>query len=120
MSRRRLIDSSRNVARVMENLRRKGDAAINAAKSALKDGVDKIVADAKTRAPVKTGKLRDSIVAESTHDGAIYKIKAKESYAQYVEYDPRIAKPFLYPAIDANISALNDALKNALSQSLNR
>lgn len=122
---RRLVENTRmNIDRVMENLRRKGDEAVTAAKTALREGVNNIVNDAKSRCPVKTGKLRDSIHAESLEDGAIYKITtdAKNddnvSYAQYVEYSPRINRPFMHPAIDANISRLSNGIKNAIRNSL--
>lgn len=122
---RQLVDSTRrNINQIMDNLRRKGLEVERAAKSALKNGVDKIVTDAQIRVPVKTGKLRDSICAEGEKDGAVYKITADAknaegvSYGQYVEYSPKINHPFLYPAINANIYKLNKNLKNAIKNAL--
>lgn len=119
-----LNQNARNISQVMANLRRKGDHAVTAAKAALKQGIDKVVMDAKNLAPVKTGKLQNSIRAIPMADGAIYKIVADAKndkgvpYAQYVEYGSR-GKPFLYPAIDQNVSSLSDGIKNAISNSLN-
>ena len=116
--------SGRDVDRIMEALRRKGNGIVHAAKLALREGAELIVNDAKARVPVKTGKLRDSIHATAEANGAVVKIEATAKnadgvpYAQFVEYDPRINRPFLYPAVDANISALNEKLKAAMGESL--
>ena len=116
--------SGRDVDRIMENLRRKGDGIVRAAKQALSEGAEMIVEDAKSRVPVKTGKLKNSIHATAEADGAVFKIEATARnadglpYAQFVEYDPRINQPFLYPAVHANISALNEKLKTAMGESL--
>lgn len=92
---------------------------MTAAKIALKEGVDLIIADAKSRCPVKTGNLRDSIKAESLNDGAAYEISADAkndgvAYGQFVEFSPKINKPFLYPAVDANIDAVKNKVKQAI------
>lgn len=124
---RRLInENARNINQVIANLRRRSEHAVTAAKAALRQGVDKVVLDAKSRVPVKTGKLRDSIRAIPMFDGAVFKITADAEnekgvkYAQYVEYSPRINRPFLYPAVNANISALSDGIKNAVQNSIRR
>ena len=114
-SRRRHNDSSfsrgyvniAGVGAAVRNLRMKGEHVLTAAKQALKEGADLIVNDAKSRVPVKTGKLRDSIQAKSIEYGAAYDISADAknqngvAYGQFVEFDPKINKPFLYPAMDA-------------------
>ena len=108
----------------VEELRRKGDEVLFAAKSALKDGVDLIIADAKSRCPVRTGKLRDSIKAVDVASGAAYEITADAkndngvAYGQFVEFSPKINKPFLYPAIDANISEVREKVKQAIQGAL--
>ena len=93
---------------------------MTAAKVALKEGVDLIISDAKNRCPVRTGKLRDSIKAESLDDGAAYEISADAknddgvAYGQFVEFSPKINKPFLYPAVDANIDAVKNKVRTAI------
>ena len=96
---------------------------IEKAKQALAKGADEIVSDAKTRCPVKTGKLRDSIHAEKQKDGMKYKIVAdaksekgkNEFYGKVVEYRPG-GQPFIYPAIDANRKDIVDSIGNAISE----
>ena len=114
-----------NVEEAIRNLRAKGEHVLQAAKTALKDGADVIVADAKSRCPVDTGKLRDSIKATSLEDGAVYLLSANAkneygvAYGQFVEFDPRIARPFLYPAVDANIDNLRNNVKQAIQDAIN-
>ena len=122
---RRLVEGTRrNINQIMARLRAKGLGVERAAKAALQDGVDRIVADAQSRVPVKTGRLMRSIHAESQEDGAVYKITADAKndsgvpYGKIVEYSPKINHPFLYPALDANVSRLNDGLKSAIRNAL--
>lgn len=105
-------------------LRAKGEDVLLAAKSALRDGVDLIIADAKSRCPVRTGKLRDSIKAVDVASGAAYEITADAknengvAYGQFVEFSPKINKSFLYPAIDANIGAVKQDIRQAIQGAL--
>lgn len=122
---RQLVGQSvREVHNVMNNLRRIGEQAKIAAKAALLEGINKVVEDAKDLAPVKTGKLRESIKATPIADGAIYKITASAKnekgvpYAQFVEYSPTINKPFMYPAIDKNVTGLHNGIKNAIQNAM--
>jgi len=66
---------------------------------------------AKQRSPVKTGQLRNSI----THavNFPLAKIGTDVDYSVYVEYGTsRMAKqPFLRPALDENIAAINAKMK---------
>ncbi len=107
------------VEEAVRNLRAKGEHVLQAAKSALKDGVDLIVADAKSRCPVITGKLRDSIKATSYEDGAAYGLSANArnvknvAYGQFVEFAPW-GHPFMYPAMDANIDYVRENIKQAI------
>lgn len=116
--------SIRGVEEAVRSLRAQGDQVLLAAKRALKDGVDVIVADAKSRCPVRTGKLRDSIKAISLEDGAAYVLTADAknaqniAYGQFVEFDPKIAHPFLYPAAYANINQIRLNIKAAIKESL--
>lgn len=108
----------------VERLRAKGEDVLLAAKSALRDGVDLIIADAKSRCPVRTGKLRDSIKAVDVASGAAYELTADAknengvAYGQFVEFSPKINKSFLYPAIDANIGAVKQDIRQAIQGAL--
>ena len=118
------------ISQTIERLREMGEHVVQAAKEALKQGADVIVADAKSRCLVKTGKLRDSIEAEPIKDGAAYKISAnafredkygrKYYYGQSVEFDPAINKPFMYPAWDAHINEIRENVKKAINEAARR
>ena len=113
MSRRR--DRNRNgfdrgsfgTGKGAKDLEALGAHVLDAAKVALAKGADEIVQEAKGRCPVRSGRLRDSIRAVPSNDGTRIKIladaKAKDGsyYGQYVEFSPKINRPFLYPAMDA-------------------
>ena len=79
-----------------------------------------IVNDAKSRAPVKTGKLRDSIHYTILEDGGAVEISADVPYAKIVEYSPKINHPFLKPAIDAQSRRVNQLIKQAIEDSAER
>ncbi len=112
------------VDEAVKKLRAKGEEVLLAAKSALKDGVDLIVADAKSRCPVDTGKLKDSVKAVDLEQGAAYELSAnatnakKIAYGQFVEFSPKINKPFLYPAVDANINYVKNNIKQAVESAI--
>lgn len=102
-------------------LRELGNHVVEAAKSALKDGADKVVADAKARCPVKTGKLRDSIKAVPNRDGSVYAISANAEnngvyYGVIVEFSPKINRPFMYPALEENRQQIYDNVSAAISR----
>ena len=111
------------INRAVERLRRRGEGVVQAAKSALAEGARLIVDDAKSRVPVKTGKLRDSIHATPKEDGGAVEISADARnskgipYARLVEYSPKINRPFLKPAIDANAARVNQLIKTAIENS---
>ena len=117
----------------LKELREIGDNAVKAAKEALKQGVAVIVADAKSRCPVRSGKLRDSIKATAKNGGTSYTLsanaysessKGKYYYGGRVEFDESIGGipgdgRFLYPAIDAHRAEIaqniRDAIRNAIT-----
>jgi len=105
-------------------LRELGENVLNAAKFELALGANDIVQSAKNRCPVKTGKLRDSIKAEDVADGAVYDFSANATnekgvaYGKFVEFDPKIARPFLYPSIRANIRPIKRNIKSAIQDAL--
>lgn len=116
--------SLEGVNAAVARLRAKGEDVLLAAKLALKDGVDLIIADAKSRCPVRTGKLRGSVKAEDVANGAAYELTADAknengvAYGQFVEFSPKINKPFLYPAIDANIGTVKQDIRQAIQGAL--
>lgn len=117
-----------------------GEDVMVAAKKALKNGVDRIVADAKGRLTGSitgkndrhAGRLAASIHAKSKKDGAYYSIVADAKdeagfpYGQIVEFSPEIRKsgkqytphPFMYPAMDANREAVKDAIAAAIRRAV--
>lgn len=125
---RRYRDFSRGVSdtiglpETMRRLREMGDRVVQAAKNALKTGADEVVADAKSRCPVRTGKLRDSIRAEPNRDGTFYTIIADADrngfcYGQIVEFSPKEGyTPFLYPALEANYGRVMANIRGAIRQ----
>lgn len=109
--------------RTLENLREMGEHVANAAKRALRNGAYRVVADAKNRVPVRTGKLRDSIKATPNSDGSSYKISADAKnrgyrYGKVIEYANNREKAFLHPALDANRQQIRENIKNAARQAV--
>lgn len=102
------------------------------AKKELKDGAEIVVKDAKSRCPKDTGNLRRSIRADERKQGMMWKISANATvkqrdpqqdnkvveipYGQFVEFDPRINHPFLYPAKEAH----NDEIKEKVMDAIRR
>ena len=117
-----------SVSKTIAELREMGEHVVEAAKAELKKGVDAVLADAKAKCPVNTGKLRDSIKAEANKDGSIYWLSANAStespksptgrfyYGAAVEFSPRINKPFMYPALDAHRQEIWDNVANAIER----
>ena len=102
-----------------------GEHAEKAAKKALSDGADRVVEDAKSRCPVMTGALRDSIHKEVMNGGTKIKIVADADndgifYGKIVEFSPKINRPFLYPAIDAARESIRDGIASAVREGLKR
>ena len=115
--------SSLGTNETLRQLREIGEHVVQAAKDALKQGADEVVADAKSRCPVKTGKLRDSIKVEPKNDGAVYIISANAEkngfcYGAVVEFSPKINKPFLYPAIEANYGRVMGNIRAAINSAI--
>ena len=112
------------VEEAVRNLRAIGEDVLFAAELALAEGAERIVNDAKSRCPVRTGKLRNSIRAVDIADGAAYQISADARndvgipYGQFVEFSPKINKPFLYPAIDVNIKFIKNEIKFAIQDAI--
>lgn len=105
--------------RTLGNLRELGEHAADAAKRALRNGAEIVAADAKRRAPVKTGKLRDSIkVVPASRDGTRYKVTADATkngytYGKVIEYANDRERAFLHPALVENRQQIRENIKNA-------
>ena len=115
--------STLGLPETIRQLREMGEHVLQAAKDALKQGAAEVVADAKSRCPVRTGKLRDSIRAEPNNAGTVYNISANaqndngEYYGQYVEFSPKEGfTPFLYPALDANYGRVMSNIREAVNR----
>lgn len=115
-------------------LKELGENATKAAKDALADGAELVVAEAKSRCPVYKGNdcrvvkgaLRDSIHAVKLKSGAKYKIVADATshdgifYGKLVEFSPAINKPFMYPAMDARRDEVRNKIIDAVREALHR
>lgn len=111
-----------------------GEGVLEAAKKALAEGADMVVQEAKTRCPVYKGHdprvvpgaLRDSIRAEKKRGGTSYRIVADAEtqdglmYGRLVEFSPRINKPFMYPALDAERDAVKEKIVEAVRAAVRR
>ena len=117
-----------------EILRELGEAATAAAKSALADGAEIVIQEAKSRCPVYKGNdrrvvkeaLRDSIHAVKLKGGAKYRIVADAKshdgifYGKLVEFSPKINKPFMYPAMDARRDEVRNKIVDAVREALRK
>ena len=117
-----------------EILRELGDEATKAAKSALAEGVELVMKEAKERCPVYTGNdrrvvkgaLKNSIHAEKMKGGAKYKIIADALshdgifYGKLVEFSPTINKPFMYPALDAQRETVKKLIIEAVREAVRK
>ena len=122
------ITGTREAVKMIQDL---GEDVLVAAKEALKSGADIIVQDAKSRCPVSVrgehpGELRESIKAVSKNKGTMYEISAEAQnkngvyYGQFVEFDPRIDEPFLYPAMDANRAGVHAMIAQAINDAVEK
>ena len=115
-------------------LKQLGEAAENAAKAALAEGVEIVMKEAKERCPVYEGDdyrvvkgaLRDSIHAVKEKGGKEYKIIADAQaqdglyYGKIVEFSPKINKPFMYPAMDAKREIVKKKIVDAVREAVRK
>lgn len=120
-----------NTQTLLENM---GEGVLEAGKKALAEGAEMVVQEAKKRCPVFKGSdhrvvpgaLRDSIRAIKKKGGAEYKITADAEnqdglkYGRLVEFSPRINKPFLYPAMDAQRDVVKERIVEAVKAAVRR
>ena len=104
----------RNISSLRQ-LRELGEVVAEAAKRAIAQSANEVVEDAKSRCPVKTGALKESIKATKQQGGATYKITSLY-YGRFVELSPKINKPFMYPALDGNRDRLRENIRSAIRQ----
>jgi len=104
----------------IERLTARIDKAVNSLDPKINEGLrivgENIVNDARMIAPVKTGRLRDSIGAIVY--GNILEVHAGAEYAAYVEYGTSLMtpRPFLRPAFEMNRADLIAVLKGELRE----
>lgn len=81
-----------------------------------------VQAGAKRRAPVDTGRLRNSITYEIGDDGTVVRVGTNTQYAPYLEFGTRKmpARPFLFPAFEEEVPKFKDRLKRALDAAARR
>ena len=117
-----------------EILKELGENATKAAKSALAEGAELVMQEARNRCPVYKGNdrrvvkgaLRDSIHAVKLKGGAKYKIIADAVshdgifYGKLVEFSPKINKPFMYPAMDARRDEVRNKIIEAVREAVRR
>ena len=115
-------------------LKELGENATEAAKSALAEGADLVMKEAKERCPVYTGNdrrvvkgaLKESIHAVKQKGGAKYKIIADAVshdgifYGKLVEFSPAINKPFMYPALDAQRETVKKLIVEAVREAVRK
>lgn len=107
---------------VLEKIPNELDKAVE---SVLEDNAQEIERDAKSFAPLDTGKLRQSIKSTQTKDKE-YTIKANSTgnapYATFVEFGTRFmrAQPFLYPAFFKGRSRFIKDLENLLEKTFKK
>lgn len=92
-------------------------------RAVMEDTASDVVTGAKSRVPVRTGRLRDSIRWRWNKNHTVIRIDAravnprdKTNYAKIVEFSPKINKPFLYPALDE----VKDAYRARMVETLRR
>lgn len=104
-----------------------GEGAVNAIRAEMEVMAEKIVEDMKARVPVDSGALRDSIHwswnKKKTAIRIVADAKNKKNgvpYARYVEFSPKINKPFFYPALDAHRDEYHEQLVRGLKKALEK
>ena len=115
-------------------LKELGENATEAAKSALAEGVELVMKEAKERCPVYTGNdrrvvkgaLKESVHAVKLKGGAKYKIIADAVshdgifYGKLIEFSPAINQPFMYPALDAQRETVKKLIVEAVREAVRK
>ena len=131
------LDIEWQVRQAVEDLRRKGEHVVVAAKQALEEGALIIRTDMERRVPVKTGRLQRSIQYDVLEDGAVIEFAANARnprdnflYGPVVEFSEwhmwkgkrlkKKKKAFMYPAFDDHAAEVREMVKNAINQAIAR
>lgn len=110
-----------NVKELLDKLK---PEMLDNARKVLAEGADEVAADARSRVPVKTGVLRDSITTKVVGEGDTIFITANAkrkgvAYGRIVEFSPVINEPFMYPALDVNRDRIRENVANAIKEAAN-
>jgi HK97 gp10 family phage protein len=111
------------VSEVLKSLNRLGREISEAVVPATLQAAQVLQTAIQQRAPVRTGRLRDSIlveITEQTPNRVEVEVGPTVPYADDVEFGTSRspAQPYLRPAIDENLQAVTDALAKSLQQIL--
>lgn len=104
-----------------------GEMVVDALRRQMEIEVEKIIEDMKSRVPVRSGALRDSIHWRWNKNKTAIEILADAAhprshvkYGRLVEFSPRINKPFFYPAMDAHREEYRESLRRAMQEAVKR
>jgi len=104
-----------NIDKVIKNMDKYNDEIQDKIKQVLADGGMKIQTEAQSRAPVKTGRLRNSIETRTSGNMQV-EVVATVEYAAFVEFGTRNqeAQPFLTPAFELVAPRIERDIQEAL------
>lgn len=120
------IEGLDEAAQFMEDL---GDAAAAVLDTAARAGADIVLADAKRRVPVDTGKLRDSLILKKSRTRkpnikCEYYVTKKSGAEHFVPVELGTSKmkaqPFLRPAIDENKQSIAKTVNDNMLKAIGR
>ena len=113
-----MAKKNNSAAKILKQL---GDSAVKAARKALAEGADAVVAEAKSRVPVKTGALRDSIQAEKVSSDRIrVTANAKSKNGRILEYSPKSNKAFMKPALNAKREEVKNKIVDSVREAIRK
>lgn len=117
-----MAKNNNSAAKILKQL---GENTVKAARAALTKSADSVVAEAKSRVPVKTGALRDSIQSEKVNSDkfritANAKSKKGVAYGRILEYSPKSSKAFMKPALDAKKSEVRENIVKAVREAVRK
>lgn len=108
------------------DLKELGQDVCDEALKALEEGAQIVTDEAKSRVPVKTGRLRDSIHFKKLNKGQKIRIiaDAKDekgfSYAPIIEFSPRINNPFMHDSLAARRAEVRQNIINAIREAVHK
>jgi HK97 gp10 family phage protein len=120
------IDGMDEVIKLVQDM---GDAAADALDKASRAGADIVLAQAKQKAPVDTGKLRDSLILKKSklknpNVKSEYYVTKKSGVKHFAPVELGTSKmqaqPFLRPAVDENKRSVAKAVNDELLRAIGR